>query len=104
MYAAPRAPEIGFVVATGLDATGGEVELDTQTIADTNDPLIAESWLRAALDAGRLASACDEIAGRVEDDAAVKVQIRREIHDVSERVRGGESVVRASVEASCSVR
>ena len=103
MYAASRAPEITFVVAMALDAAGDEIELDTRTIADTSDPLIAESWLRAALDAGRLASACDEIAGRV-DDGAVMVQIRREVHDVSDRVSGADSMVSTSVEASCAVR
>ena len=101
MYAAPRAPEITFVVAVGLDADGGEVALDTRTIADTGDPLIAESWLRAALVDGRLAETCVEIAGRVDDGDAVAVEIRREIHDVSERVRSAESLVEATVEASC---
>ncbi len=100
MYATPRSSTIEFVVAIGIDSVGNELLLDTRTIAATSDPLIAESWLRDAAAAGRLAQACREILGRVNSDVVI-VELRREAHDVAKRAQGQESRISATSDATC---
>lgn len=101
MYARPRADTLSFVTAVGFDARGAEIELSTRQIADTRDPLIAETWLRGEVGQGRAASACAAIASR-SGDQVVAVEIRREQHLVAERAQGNDSLLERSVVAACA--
>lgn len=101
MYARARSDIIEFVVPIGLDATGSDRELSTTTIASTNDPLIAESFLRDEVAAGRVEQLCQQIASRISDTALVAVEIRSERHDVVNRVLGEPSLIEQQVLARC---
>ncbi len=102
MYASPRADVVAFVVPAGRTADGAPKKLSTRTVAATNDPLVAESFLRDEVEAGRAASLCEQIAQRVGNQEIVAVDIRVERHRVVERIRGTESLVESRVAASCS--
>lgn len=102
MYATPRADVIEFIVPVAVTDDGGTEQLSTQEIAATRDPLVAESFLRDEVNAGRADQLCQRIADRVESDNVVRVEIRVERHDVVERVRGDESALDTKSVASCT--
>lgn len=103
MYATPRSDVLEFVVPVALAEDGGTVSLSTQTIAATNDPLVAESFLRREVAAGRARVLCEEIAARAKDDTnIVAVEIRLERHRVVERIREQDSLTETRSLASCS--
>jgi len=101
MYARPRASAVEFIVPVALDASGSELPLRTETIADTSDPLIAEAFLRDEVRAGRTESLCQQIAERTAGDVTA-IEIRSERHEVVDRVLGDPSVVETTTLASCS--
>lgn len=103
MYAAPRAATVEFIVPVGIDVQGEPVDLSTQQIAATVDPLIAETYLRNEARAGRSGEVCAAIARRVGSTAAVEVEIWREVHRVGERIRGDASIELAESLARCDV-
>ena len=104
MYARERSNVIEFVVPVGLDAADAERRLSTMTIAGTRDPLIAESFLRSEVAAGRVAELCTEIARRsAGDNEVVTIEIRTEVHRVVDRARGEDSLVSQQVVSRCSV-
>lgn len=86
MYAEPRSPETSFVVAVGVAGNGDPVSLATSTVAGTRDPLIAETFLRDAMERGGLDVACRSIAGRAAaQDDIVQIEIRSHRHDLGDR-------------------
>lgn len=101
MYARPRADTLTFVTAVGIDADGADLSLTTGEIADTRDPLVAETWLRNEVSSGRSGQACREIASRVGERADV-VEIRREQHRVVDRVLGAASLVDRVLITECN--
>ena len=103
MYAQPRANVIEFIVPVAITADGDAESLSTQTIAATNDPLVAESFVRDEVAQGRAVELCQSIAARVETSAAERIEIRAERHDVVERVRGNASPIDTTTVASCPV-
>jgi hypothetical protein len=101
MYATPRQDVLEFVVPTGVTSEG-DTRLSTQTIAATRDPLIAETFLRREVAAGRAAPLCEQIAGRVVDPEITRVELRVERYDVVDRALGVEAPIETTVVASCS--
>lgn len=101
MYARARSTVTEFVVPVALDANGVEQSLSTSTIAQTRDPLIAESFLRTEIAAGRATELCGQIAGRVTNDQVVAIEIRTERHRVVDRALGDPSLIEDQVLARC---
>ena len=67
MYAETRGEAVSISTAVGLDGTGGRRRLSLQAIAETDDPLIAESAVDDAVRRGQADALCAEIASRVPD-------------------------------------
>ena len=91
-----------FSTAVGVGADGDVRRLSLQVIAQTDDPLIAESFVDVAVASGRAAALCSEIAGRVSAWAAT-VEVVRERHDVVAAVSGEDSLLERTVHAACAV-
>lgn len=106
MYASPRAEVVEFVVVSGLDQRDEAVALSTVLIADTNDPLVAESYLRREIAGGRADTLCREVARRIELsglDEVVRVAVRTEEHSVVDRARGLDSMIASDAVTECAV-
>ena len=82
MFAEPRARLVEFVSARGVDETGASVRLSIDEIAQTDDPLVAEQFLRNADRTNDLANLCAEIAQRSEPDLSA-IEIILVTHDLN---------------------
>ncbi len=102
IYAHTRARNIVINVAVGVDADGTGRPLGLDAIADTDDPLIAQSTLDEAVARGRAEELCRLIASRSGTGVAA-VEIAREEHDLIERVGGRYSIRNRDVIAQCDV-
>lgn len=102
MYAGRRAGAATLVTAVGIDRTGDTRRLSLGTIAETDDPLIAEAALRDALEAGRAGAWCEQIARRA-DPALASVEIVEEDHDTVARATGKPSLLGRRVVVTCPV-
>lgn len=103
MYARQRADVVAITTAVGVDASGGEQRLGLSVIGQTDDPLIAVGELRAAIRAGQADRRCAEIAGRIDDEAIVRVLVVTERHDVTDHVESGDGFRDREVHAECVV-
>ena len=103
MYASPRSDTTQFVVPVGVDRAGREVALSTPVIAGSNDPLVAESYLRETLARRGAGYLCARIAERSTNPDVRQIEIRSERHRVVARVLGESSVVDRTILASCPV-
>jgi hypothetical protein len=92
-----------LATAVGIDAAGAEHRLSLATIAATDDPLIAESFVMAMIGAGRAEGLCAEIAGRARRPL-VRIEVVEERHDVVARARHESSLLDRRVHAVCEVR
>jgi hypothetical protein len=102
MYARQRGDVVAIATAIGIDADGRTRRLSLRTIADTDDPLIAESALQRAIETGAADATCREIANRA-DDGTVTVELVEEWHDVVAQAAGDESLRDRTVHATCEV-
>jgi len=99
MYASARAAQATFATAVGL-TDGRRRRLPIRVIADTDDPLIASSRVRAAIDRGVADQLCAEIAGRT--PAGVEtIEIVSETHDTVDLVADRPSLIAREVHATC---
>jgi hypothetical protein len=104
MYASARARVTTFPTAVAFVA-GVERRLPIEVIADTDDPLIATSRVRAAIDAGAAAALCGEIATRAAADVDVDVdaiEVVTETHDTVDLAAGRPSLLERTVHARCA--
>jgi hypothetical protein len=102
MYA-DRGTRIGMLAtAVGVDAGGAEHRLSLATIASTDDPLIAESFVSGAIGAGRANELCAQIAGRL-SRPLVRVEVVEERHDFVARAKHEASLLERRVRARCEV-
>jgi hypothetical protein len=102
MYATARGEIVDLATAVGFDATGIELRLSMATIAETDDPLIAESRVDRAIAAGRAGELCAEIAARAHGRGVVTVEVVEERHDVVARTEGRASLLERTVHARCA--
>jgi hypothetical protein len=102
IYATARGDVVPISTAVGIDTAGRTQTLDMATIADTDDPLIAESLVEREIRAGRADQLCAEIAQRAprEIDA---IEVVEEHHDVVAHASGDVSLVQRAVHARCQV-
>ena len=99
MYASARPSQATFATAVGL-ADDHERRLAIEVIAGTDDPLIAQSRVRAAVDGGAADALCAEIAARAPSGIDT-VEVVSETHDVRELVAGRPSLLARVVHARC---
>lgn len=102
MYASARPQTVWFSTVVGFDDAGEEVRLSLQTVARTDDALVGQSRVVAAIDTGSADELCAEVAGRVPEGVA-RVEVVVERHDVVDRVAGRDSSLDRDVRASCEV-
>jgi hypothetical protein len=100
MYAETRGDDVSIATAVGVDGRGRERRLSLRTIAETDDPLIAEAAVDNAIQRGEADQLCAEIATRVAGDIE-RVDVVDERHDVVARAEGDPSLLSRSVEATC---
>ena len=103
MYAETRGEAVSISTAVGVDGAGGRRRLSLRTIAETDDPLIAESAVDDAIRRGEAHALCAEIAARV-PDGIERVEVVAERHDVVARAAGRPSLLDRSVLAVCGAR
>jgi hypothetical protein len=103
MYDGTRGRIVTIATAVGVDRLGATRYLPLRTVADTDDPLIAESTVRSAIDSRRAEELCHDIAARAGSSIAA-VEVVDERHDVVTRATGGDSLLGRSVHARCPVR
>jgi len=102
MYDGTRGRVVSIATAVGLDRSGQSRYLSLRTVADTDDPLIAESTVRSAIGRQRAAELCRDIAGRA-PASIVTIEVVDERHDVVARASGDDSLLGRSVHARCAV-
>jgi hypothetical protein len=102
MYAQRRGDVVAIATAVGIDAEGRSRRLSLHTIADTDDPLIAESALQRAIASGSADATCREIAARA-GEGTVAVELVEEWHDVAAQATGRDSLRDRTVHATCEV-
>jgi hypothetical protein len=103
MYADRGTRVATLATAVGIDAAGGAQRLSPETIATTDDPLIAESSLYDAIRAGRAGALCIDIARRT-SGGLVRIEVVEERHDLVARAMHHDSLLERSVDARCEVR
>ena len=107
MYAGTRGREVSIATAVGVDAAGRAHYLSLSSIADTDDPLIAESAVRQAINTGQAGALCTQIAARLDgqgagsDPRVERVEVVDERHDVVARAARHDSLLGRSVHATC---
>jgi hypothetical protein len=101
MYAFLRSPSDRFQAVLGVDSAGVTRPLPMGLVADTNDPLIAESLIAQAIGTESAARLCERVAARVDGDID-RVLVVEEVHNVIDRLRGLASVQERVIHASCT--
>ena len=102
MYADTRADVAVIHTAIGKDASDRPHRLGLHAIANTDDPLIAESLVERAIRADQADALCARIAGRVRLPIAF-VEVVAESHDVVAETTGDDSSVTQTLHARCPV-
>jgi hypothetical protein len=102
IYAHARGRIATFDTAIGVDESGLVERLSLQTIARTDDPLIASSFVADAVRAGDADELCGEIASRA-GSGVVRIEVVSERHDTIEWLRGEDSLRDRTVHATCEV-
>ncbi len=100
MYSGARSETLTLLTASGITTTGERSPLSMLQVAQTRDPLIAQSFLNNAVASGSTDAVCLEIAGRAGTSFDL-VEISRERHDIVAYARGDTSLVDRERLASC---
>jgi hypothetical protein len=91
-----------LATAQGIDGNGVLHRLSLATIADTDDPLVAESSVADAIRSGRADTLCAQIAQRAAE-GLVRIEVVEERHDVVARTKHEDSLLERRITASCEV-
>lgn len=100
MYAFVRPSDDRFQTVLGERTDGTTRPLDIRVIADTDDPLIAQSLVADAIAGGRAGSLCATVAARAPADVR-RVLVVDEVHDVVARAERRPSLRAQTVHAAC---
>ena len=90
--------------AVGVDGAGGRRRLSLQAIAETDDPLIAESRGRSTPSGAARPTRCAPRSPARVPEGIERVEVVAERHDVVARAAGRPSLLDRSVRASCGAR
>lgn len=101
MYAGTRSNVVSFVAVRGITDAGDPEQLSMFSIAQTRDPLIAESFLADSVRRGSADELCAEVAGRVADPI-IRIEVATERFDVASRSSGDPPFDRTLL-ATCAV-
>jgi len=85
MYAQVREPTAQFVTAQGRTASGERRELSIRVLADTDDPLVAQSRMQQLVSDSQLDSGCAAIATRsrdLDDVEVIAIEIVSVTHNI----------------------
>lgn len=103
MYAHDRDDTARFLTAEGVTRNGDRARLSLGSIADTDDPLVAQGRLRDAARRGELDAICVEVAARVAQvDRPDRPIERIEVVDLEIDLRSDDEVERV-VLAGCDL-
>ena len=102
VYASARSSAVTLSTAVGIDTGGRPVRLSLDVIAQSDDPLIAESLVDDAIAEGRAGELCRAIAERAPDDVTA-IEVVEERHDIVARTVGRASLLQRTVHARCDV-
>lgn len=102
IYARSRGRVATFDTVVGVNVTGEIERLSLQTIAGTDDPLIASSFVSNTVRAGDADQLCADVAERVGPEVA-RIEVVSERHDIVDWLRDDDSLQERSVHASCEV-
>jgi hypothetical protein len=103
MYAQTRGDVVSIATVVGVDDRGATHRLTLRDIANTDDPLVAESAVQRAIRSGQADQLCAEVATRVRDDL-LRLEVVAEQHDVVAHAEGDDSRQTRTVHASCEVQ
>ncbi|MDH4168245.1 MAG: hypothetical protein OEW42_01520 [Acidimicrobiia bacterium] len=101
MYAHNRDRVAAIATVVGIGSSGQVQRLGLTTIADSDDPLEAASFVLLEIRAGRADALCAAVASRV-DPALAGVEVVTETHDLVALVRGQASLQERAVHATCT--
>ncbi len=99
MYSSARSDTVRFVTVRAFDSRDNERSLSMFTIAETRDPLIAESYLSDVVDRGDAAQLCQDVAARVGPEVR-RIEVARERFELTDRQTGDPAAER-DVITSC---
>lgn len=100
MYAFVRPRDDRFQTVLGQWVDGATRPLAIRVIADTDDPLIAQSLVADAIAGGRATELCTAVAARAPADVQ-RVLVVDEVHDVVARAERRPSLRAQTVHATC---
>lgn len=108
VYASLRDTTAEFVTAQGRTVSGDIVALPIRVVADTDDPLIAQSRMNRVAETGASAEHCELVAVRAQDvsarsSALVSIEVVSVRHDIGETAAGRDGLVDSVVLASCAI-
>lgn len=103
MFAADRGREAAVVTAVGVDRDDAVERLDPETIADSDEVMLAAATVRRAVAAGTDARLCVEIAERLSGGGVRAVEIRTETYDAVAYFDGDTEPLTATVHERCEV-
>ena len=108
MYSRARGDAVTFATAQVVDADGTVSTLTLGIVGDSDDPLVVAGELRDAIRNGQAAERCDEIALRAAGwrglpQAAARIEVVTERHDVVAQVEGVPSLLERKIHAACEV-
>jgi hypothetical protein len=104
MYASDRGSVASISTAIGGTEAGERQRLSLEVIAQTDDPLLAETSVSAAIAAGRAQALCEQIARRIQSKEIVNVTVGREVIDTVKMVKGQQRFGKLRIAATCAVR
>ena len=110
MFASDRGTLSVVATAVGVTDGGTRVRLSPEALAGTDEPMLAVSTARRAVEAGHAEPWCAEVAGRVADGARrdgrvplVAVEVVVESHDAVAFFAGDGDPLDVDVRARCEV-
>lgn len=104
MYAAIRPETTAFVTANGRTETGDIVSLPITVIADTDDPLVAQSRLAQLAEDPNIVARCQVIADRAgSGQPIVSIEVVRVTHDATATATGEDGLIDREVLTECQV-
>ena len=103
MFASDRGREATVVTAVGVEDGGGVARLDPETIADTDEVMLAAATVRRAVAGGTADRLCAEIAARLAGTAVQAVEIRTEAYDSVAYFDGETDPLAVTVHDRCGV-
>ena len=105
MFSSLIDPVVSIDVVVGIDVEGRVITLDPETIAGTDEIIVAGSIVSQAVRAGSTATTalCTEAARRISDpETIVSVEVRTDVIDAIAWFEGNKTSVSSVTHATCA--